>query len=356
MLLSAFGASKPTRSFSSTATAETGKGKTLFTGHYHSGKITSSGVLKVYGLNSSGQLGVGDYNGRVALTTVSGTWSRVKGLDSSTVGIQSDGSLWTTGANSWGELGIASAVANVPSFTKVGSSTWKEIGAGENHIVAIKSDGTLWSWGRNTYGQLGLGDTTTRTAPVQIGSDNTWTYVTAGRYHSLAIKADGTLWSWGRNSSGGNPDNNNFPTNGGQLGLGDRTDRNVPTQVGTDTDWLMVSAGFGHTAAIKSNQTLWGWGSTEYFELGTYSGVPGGTGTYQTTPIQISGDSWNTVSAGPLITYAIKNGTLWKIYSSGTVQMSNATDWDEHYTRLGATVSIRTSGDFYENITTFLTG
>ena len=36
------------------------------------------------------------------------------------------------------------------------------ISAGNNHTMAIKSDGTLWSWGDNSYGQLGDGTTESR--------------------------------------------------------------------------------------------------------------------------------------------------------------------------------------------------
>jgi alpha-tubulin suppressor-like RCC1 family protein len=45
---------------------------------------------------------------------------------------------------------------------------------------------------------------------------------------SSAIKTDGTLWAWGSNS-------------GGPLGLGDATSRSSPVQVGALTTWNSVS-------------------------------------------------------------------------------------------------------------------
>ncbi|MDI6642051.1 MAG: hypothetical protein QME68_07060, partial [Elusimicrobiota bacterium] len=74
---------------------------------------------------------------------------------------------------------------------------------------------------------------------ISICDAGTWKSVSCGEYHTIAIKTDGTLWAWGNNSMG-------------QLGLGDNTDRNTPTQVGTDTNWSSVSCGYYHTLAIKT--------------------------------------------------------------------------------------------------------
>jgi len=57
-----------------------------------------------------------------------------------------------------------------------------------------------------------------------------WLTVDTGGAHACGIQQDGSLWCWGANESG-------------QLGLGDTTDRSVPTQVGTRLDWASVAAG-----------------------------------------------------------------------------------------------------------------
>ena len=110
---------------------------------------------------------------------------------------------------------MASPVTSVQATqTEAGEAfkTTTSLAAGLYHSLLIRSDGTLWAWGWNYYGQLGLGDTTDRDVPTQVGSATSWVAVSAGWDHSLGLRSDGTLWAWGRN-------------NYGQLGLGDTSDR-----------------------------------------------------------------------------------------------------------------------------------
>ena len=56
------------------------------------------------------------------------------------------------------------------------------------HTVAVKTDGTLWAWGENFYGQLGDGTTTDQVTPVQVGTDTHWASVAAGFYHTIGLR------------------------------------------------------------------------------------------------------------------------------------------------------------------------
>jgi alpha-tubulin suppressor-like RCC1 family protein len=89
------------------------------------------------------------------------------------------------------------------------NSVWKSVSVGGSSIsngplfaLAIKADGTLWSYGDNSQGQLGDGTTVNRSAPVQISTETNWSIVAAGHWAGYAIKTDGSLWSWGSNSMG----------------------------------------------------------------------------------------------------------------------------------------------------------
>ena len=105
-------------------------------------------------------------------------------------------------------------------------------------------------------------------SPVRIGTDNDWLSVSAGGNHTVGIRTDGSLWAWGSNSSG-------------QLGDGTTTSRNTPARIGTDNDWSSVSAGSSHTVAIRNDGSLWAWGWNSSGRLGD------GTTTQRLTPVDI---------------------------------------------------------------------
>ena len=205
--------------------------------------------------------------------------------------------MWSWGQNNYGQLGLSNTTYR-SSPNQVGYvTTWSSLSGGRAHALAIKTDGTMWSWGRNSYGlgQLGLGDTTDRSSPVQIGALTTWSTIAAGDNHSMAIKTDGTMWSWGTNLYYGT------------LGLGDNTDRSSPTQIGALTTWSKIDAGGNFTLAIKTDGTLWSWGYNNLGQLGL------GDITHRSSPVQVGAlTTWSSVSANDNHSLAIKtDGTLW---------------------------------------------
>lgn len=112
--------------------------------------------------------------------------------------------------------------------------------------------------------------------------------------HSCGIRSDGTLWCWGSNANG-------------QLGDGTLIARTYPVRVGTGSDWSFVATGNTHTCATRTDGTLWCWGNNSSGRLGD------GTSTQRTTPTRIgTASDWFTVAAGNTHTCAIKTtGTLW---------------------------------------------
>ena len=64
-------------------------------------------------------------------------------------------SLYGWGGNSQGALGLGNTTY-YSSPKQVGSSTtWSQVAGAYTISFGIKNDGTFWSWGANTYGQLG---------------------------------------------------------------------------------------------------------------------------------------------------------------------------------------------------------
>ena len=112
-------------------------------------------------------------------------------------------------------------------------------------------------WGTNEFGQLGinLSGNNERSSPTQIPG-TTWNIgASSNARNQAAIKTDGTLWTWGTNENGQLGQN----TNGTPSGTLDG--RSSPAQVGTDTTWDNGMMFFPSVATfIKTDGTLWTWG------------------------------------------------------------------------------------------------
>src|SRR5262249_26375217 len=120
-----------------------------------------------------------------------------------TVALKSDGTVWTWGDNSQGQLGDNGQVAFRSTPAQVaGLSGIVSIAAGFNHTLALAGDGTVWTWGDNYGGQIGDGTTTDRPTPFHVPGLSGVTAIAAGGFHSVAVLGDGTVSTWGFNNSG----------------------------------------------------------------------------------------------------------------------------------------------------------
>ena len=221
------------------------------------------------------------------------SWNIVSGGYGDRAAVKTDGTLWTWGLNDLGQLGDGTTSLRTSPITTAGGGTnWKQVACGYKHVAAIKTDGTLWSWGRNSSGQLGNGTTTSSSSPgTTAGGGTNWKQVACGYNGTAAIKTDGTLWTWG---SGGS----------GQIGDGTTSTRSSPvTTVLGGTNWKQVSCGDNHKAAIKTDGTLWTWGYNGLGQLGD------GTTSTRSSPVTtvLGGTNWYQVSCGSSHTMALKN-------------------------------------------------
>ena len=270
--------------------------KQVARGRSHTAAIKTDGTLWTWGYNGTGGLGNNTTTDRsTPVTTFAGgtNWKQVAGGEFHTAAIKTDGTLWTWGSGSSGKLGDNTTTQRItPVTTFAGGTNWKQVASGREHTVAIKTDGTLWTWGRNYFGQLGDNTTTQRQTPVTTFAGGTnWKQVSCGGYFTAAIKTDGTLWTWGRNSYG-------------QLGNNTTTNRSTPvTTFAGGTNWKQVTGGQHHTAAIKTDGTLWSWGGNAYGQLGDNT-----SGTNRLTPVTTfaGGTNWKQVAGGYYFTAAIK--------------------------------------------------
>jgi uncharacterized repeat protein (TIGR02543 family) len=115
--------------------------------------------------------------------------------------LTNDGAVYASGVNTLGQLGIGSNDEIITSFTQAVDASGSPltnvtaIEAGETYSFALKSDGTLWGSGNNNYGQLGIADEKNRISFTQcISGVKT---LSAGRFHSIIVKNDGTVLTYG---------------------------------------------------------------------------------------------------------------------------------------------------------------
>ena len=285
-----------------------------------------------WGGNWAGMVGdgtvVNPVTSPVQVGSGSESWVGVSGGNIYTSAIRDDGTLWMWGGNSAGVLGQGDVISR-SSPVQVGSLTdWSKLCAGgDENMVAIKTDGTLWLWGANSAGQLGTGDEDKRSSPIQLGSLTNWKQASFGLRSMGFVKTDGTLWTIGNGGAGQNGDSRSS------------SDIDSPVQVGTSTNWAYISCPREGRTGVRTDGTLWAWGSGEYgitgldtalsissqTQVGSLTdwaqvGEPAFNGNIH---IKIDGTlwAWGQQNAG------LGNGDGTAINRSSPVQIGTDTDW-----------------------------
>ncbi|OWP61709.1 hypothetical protein CDA63_17975 [Hymenobacter amundsenii] len=287
-------------------------------GGFKSMALRADGTLWAWGSNWDGELGIGDPTStriatprQVALPNglpPGSTWTQVACGGSHALAITSNGSLWAWGNNGYGQLGSdigrSSSSRPIPVVAPAGAR-WLQCAAGSLSSLGIQTDGTLWQWGRYPASISGTWyDTPQQVVAPGDGPGTRWTQVSIGHYHMLALRSDGTLWGWGVNQDG-------------EVGDGTQTRRHSPVAVPVPADapagayWVQATAGRLFSLGLLSTGTLYGWGWNVDGLLAQH------TSTLQPVPLPLPanaapGTGWRQVHAGVAHATAIlTDGSLW---------------------------------------------
>lgn len=294
-------------------------------GEFHSFLLCDNGDLYTFGHNAAGQLGTGNYDYQTlpyhleSLPPI----SQAAGGGYHSLAVTDDGHVYSWGSSEYGQVGDGSqgTFYNTPQLIS-GIEDVIQVDAGRYFSAALKSDGTVWTWGRNDSGNLGHGNYDAATVPTQVMELTDIVSIECGSWSLFAIDSDGTVYCFG---------DNNFSA----LGLGSDfpTTYNTP-QTMNITDVIKIEAGYWHAIALKSDGTVWAWGTDAFGQLGQ------GQSGFGNIPIQVS-------SLTNIVDIAAGNGFCLAMDSEGTL----FTWGDNIYGQLGN----GTTGSF-SNVPTILNG
>ncbi len=235
-----------------------GTGRTATTvgaGAFHTCAILDTGALKCWGINTEGQLGLGDTanrgdapgemgdnlplvslgTGRTATALTAGLYHTCVRLDTAAVKCWGTGNVGQTGLGDTSARGDAPNEMgdNLPAVNLGTGRTATAVTAGPVRTCARLDNNAIKCWGHNFNGELGLGDTANRgDAPGEMGDDLptvslgngpiTITAVSAGGSHVCASFANGLRKCWGVNGSGqlGQEDSADRGRRAGEMGVG----------------------------------------------------------------------------------------------------------------------------------------
>eukprot|EP00727_Mastigamoeba_balamuthi_P013081 m51a1_g8396 hypothetical protein (560) ;mRNA; f:222598-224911 len=229
--------------------------------------FSASGQLYVSGWNSDGQLGLGDNEDRTSFAANEFLASGGPVVSAAcgnfhTAAVSAGGDVFVWGGNAFGMLGTGDTAARASPVQVALPSKARAVFCGSSYTLALASDGrTLYAWGDNDNGELGLGSTSACLSPKPndffASASRRVVSVACGACHNVALVEGGELWSWGYNE-------------GGELGHGDRNNREAPTQVAAlrGRKAVLVVAGSYHNFALLEGGEVYAWGSNDQGQLG----------------------------------------------------------------------------------------
>ncbi|MGE5338754.1 MAG: hypothetical protein ACM3PU_13055 [Gemmatimonadota bacterium] len=310
-------------------------------GYSHSLALRRDGTVWATGSGGYGELGSGTSQpsnafGMVMLSLgvpLEGATLIAAGTGTSHA-IRSDGSAWAWGNNGYGELGDGTKTnrafpVQVRDASGAPLTGVTSVKAGTIHALWLKSDGTVWASGSNTHGQLGDGTGSDRTSAVQVMTApgvalNGVTAIAAGQTHSLALLSDGTAMAWGSYAGPvvGRPtgtqlfatpvgdgtgkvltgivaieagqDSSYFVRSDGSIlavgsvAINSSTYQSVPSPIRDSAGNVFgnlrsISAQFRGALAIRTDDTVWGWGNNASMNLAD------GTRIDRSSPVKVQG-------------------------------------------------------------------
>lgn len=251
----------------------------------------NAGAVFTWGVNTKGQLGnntvVTSSSNAVQVSSMPEPIIQVASTLNTGLALSSSGNMWSWGSNERGVLGNGTnvpvsgfsvePVAVLNNETENGKAVW--IGCGILYCGYQTDSHDVFMWGISDNGQLGrnTGNIVYVTLPAKVnttslGNNHYFTQLSFGGYHTLALTDDGRVMAWGANSDG-------------QLGVIGITSSPWPVPANFTAPRgdgvVQVSAGSAHSLILTGQGSVFGWGLSQFLQLG-----PTPSPTIQVTPFQ----------------------------------------------------------------------
>lgn len=168
-------------------------------GSKHGALIDGEGNVWVWGNNTAGQLGLGDFEDRLEPTQIP-TLNNIVSIyahGQTTFAIDKNGNVWAFGSNSDKVLGLENFNCNYPWPTKIEElSNIKTIIPKDSYTFALDNDGGVWAWGYNQQRHLGIRNEFDYSSPVKIEGLEPIELLINSSIYTLALAKNGSVWGW----------------------------------------------------------------------------------------------------------------------------------------------------------------
>lgn len=171
----------------------------------HTCALNAAGSAYCWGNNEAGQVGRGTFGNSfdTPQPVIGGhTFTQVSAGDSASCGLGTNGVVRCWGSNTRGQLGIGipGGASGVPQQV-AGTETFVAVSTGGDFACALNAGGSAFCWGSNSYGQIGIAGGNSP-APRAVSGDLVFTQLGAGARHACGLNAAGDIYCWGSNVFG----------------------------------------------------------------------------------------------------------------------------------------------------------
>lgn len=257
----------------------------------HSLALDSRGDVHAFGSNYYGQIGAGDIkeSSIPRLVACPQKISYIAAGDGHSLLIDIEKNVWTFGYNHSGQLGLGDRVnrsvpEKIPKLYNIVC-----VSGGYRHSLALDENGNLWSFGENQFGELGLAtagiasgptrmlrsiagsiidvwnlvrdkgyETDALTSPVKSPLSNIKS-IACGSHFSVVLDFQGNVWAFGGIDLRG-------PYTKSDM---DMIMMPSPEIIPELNNAISIAAGSSHCLVVKSDGSVWGFGSNFYGQLGS---------------------------------------------------------------------------------------